>query len=624
MRKVPVYPPIADYALISDCHSGALVSKDGSIDWCTFHRYEARPVFGRILDWKKAGFFRIAPLHDDYEATRRYLPATNVLETTFGTPSGTLVLTDFFAYRVPEPEEDAHSAHPDHQLIRIARCAEGEVAVKVKFVPRYDYGLTTPRLETLADDLVIAYGGADALVLQSELPFGHAELSATEGNRTLRAGEEAFVVLTYQLPHELEPRRLTRDEIDARFETTSATWAAWAERCTYEGPYRDQVVRSALVLKALTNGPTGSIVAAATTSLPEEIGGERNWDYRFSWLRDSALTLNALFALGYDEEAHDYMAWLERTTAGRASELQIMYGVGGERLLPEVELDWLEGYRGSRPVRIGNGAYSQFQLDVFGELLDAVWVYRQHGGKIDDTFWEFIGRIAGAVIDRWRDADQGIWEIRGEPRHFTYSKVMAWVALDRAVRIADADGREGALDEWRANRDELRELIERDGVDPESGVFVQSFGDGGKLDASNLMIPIVGFVSHDDPRARATSERIAAELSADGFVYRYVTDGVDGLSGEEATFAICSFWLVECLARAGETERARELFERLLGFCNDVGLLAEEIDPHSGELIGNFPQAFSHVGLIQAAIALDLPQESMSMMAPHAATASVD
>jgi GH15 family glucan-1,4-alpha-glucosidase len=624
MRKVPVYPPIADYALISDCHSGALVSKDGSIDWCTFHRYEARPVFGRILDWKKAGFFRIAPLHDDYEATRRYLPATNVLETTFGTPSGTLVLTDFFAYRVPEPEEDAHSAHPDHQLIRIARCIEGEVAVKVKFVPRFDYGLTTPRLETLADDLVVVYGGADALVLQSELPFGHAELSATEGNRTLRAGEKAFVVLTYQLPHELEPRRLTRDEVDARFETTSATWAAWAERCTYEGPYRDQVVRSALVLKALTNGPTGSIVAAATTSLPEEIGGERNWDYRFSWLRDSALTLNALFALGYDEEAHDYMAWLERTTAGRASELQIMYGVGGERLLPEVELDWLEGYRGSRPVRIGNGAYSQFQLDVFGELLDAVWVYRQHGGEINHTFWEFIGRIAGAVIDRWRDADQGIWEIRGEPRHFTYSKVMAWVALDRAVRIAEADGREGALDEWRANRDELRELIEREGVDPESGAFVQSFGDGGKLDASNLMIPIVGFVEHTDPRARATTERIATELSTDGFVYRYVTDGVDGLSGDEATFAICSFWLVECLARAGETERARELFERLLGFCNDVGLLAEEIDPHSGELIGNFPQAFSHVGLIQAAIALDLPQESMSMMAPHPTAMSVD
>ena len=621
MREIPIYPPIADYALISDCHSGALVSMDGSIDWCTFHRFEARPVFGRILDWAKAGFFRIAPLDDDYEPTRRYLPGTNVLETTFRTPAGTLVLTDFFVYRVPKPGEDAHSAHPDHQLIRIARCDEGEVAVKVKFVPRFDYGLTTPRLETLADDLVIAYGGADALVLQSELPFGHAQLSATEGNRTLEAGEEAFVVLTYQPPHELEPRRLGRDEVRAKLDMTSSTWAAWADRCAYEGPYREQVVRSALVLKGLTNGPTGAIVAAATTSLPEEIGGERNWDYRFSWLRDSALTLNALFALGYDEEARAYVDWLKRTTAGRASELQIMYGVGGERLLPEVELDWLEGYRGSKPVRIGNGAYSQFQLDVFGELLDTVWVYRRHGGEIDDVFWEFLGRVAGAVIDRWRDPDQGIWEIRGEPRHFTYSKVMAWVALDRVVRIAELDGREGALDEWRANRDELRELIERDGVDPESGAFVQSFGDGGKLDASNLMIPIVGFVEHVDPRARATAERIAAELSADGFVYRYVTDGVDGLSGDEATFAICSFWLVECLARAGETERARELFERLLGFCNDVGLLAEEIDPHSGELIGNFPQAFSHLGLIQAAIALDLPEESMTMMSPEASRA---
>src|ERR671936_1338470 len=427
--------------------------------------------------------------------------------------------------------------------------------------------------------------------------------------------------MTYQLPHELAPRRVTRDDVHAKLEQTCSTWAACADRCTYEGPYRQHVVRSALVLKALTNGPTGSIAAAATTSLPEEVGGERYWDYRFSWLRDSALTLNALFATGYTAEAHAYMAWLKRTTAGRASELQIMYGVGGERLLPEVELDWLEGYRGSRPVRIGNGAYDQFQLDVFGELLDTVWVYRQHGGEIDDTFWEFLGRVAGAVIDRWRDPDQGIWEIRGEPRHFTYSKVMAWVALDRVVRLAELGGREGALDEWGANRDELRGLIEREGVHAESGAFLQSFGDGGKLDASNLMIPIVGFVEHTDPRARATTERIAAELSADGFVYRYVTDGVDGLSGDEATFAICSFWLVECLARAKETERARELFERLLGFCNDVGLLAEEIDPHSGELIGNFPQAFSHLGLIQAAIALDLPEESLSAMsADHSAT----
>ncbi len=610
-----IYPPIADYALLSDCHSCALVSMDGSIDWCTFHRFEARPVFARILDWAKAGFFRIAPLDEDYESTRRYLPGTNVLETTFRTPNGTLVLTDFFAFRVPGPGEDAHSAHPDHQLIRIVRCTEGEVGVKVKLVPRFDYGLTTPRLETLADDLVIVYGGADALVLQSELPFGDAERSATQGNRTLRAGDEAFVVLTYQLPHELDPRRLTRKQVHAKLEETTSTWAAWADRCVYDGPYREQVVRSALVLKALTNGPTGSIVAAATTSLPEEIGGERNWDYRFSWLRDSALTLNALFALGYTEEAHAYMNWLKRTTAGRAKELQIMYGVGGERLLPEVELDWLEGYRGSRPVRIGNGAAQQFQLDTFGELLDTAWLYRQHGGEIDEIFWDFLSRVGGVVLEKWREPDQGIWEIRGEPKHFVYSKVMAWVALDRLVRIAELDGRVGDVANWRAARDEIRDVVERDGVDPDSQSFVQYAGSQA-LDASNLMIPIVGFVPHTDPRAKATADRIADELSADGFVYRYVTDGVDGLSGEEATFAICSFWLVECLARAGEQERARELFERLLGFCNDVGLLAEEIDPHSGELIGNFPQAFSHLGLIQAAIALDLPAESMTAQAP--------
>jgi GH15 family glucan-1,4-alpha-glucosidase len=611
--SIEIYPPIGEYALLSDCHSGALVSKDGSIDWCTFHRFEARPVFARILDWAKAGFFRIAPLDDDYESTRRYLPGTNVLETTFRTPTGTLVLTDFFAFRVSTPGEDAHSAHPDHQLIRIAHCTDGEVAVKVKLVPRFDYGLTTPRLETLADDLVIVYGGADSLVLQSELPFGDAERSATEGNRTLRTGEEAFVVLTYQLPHELDPRRLARDEVHAKLEATTSTWAAWADKCTYEGPYREQVVRSALVLKALTNGPTGAIVAAATTSLPEEVGGERNWDYRFSWLRDSALTLNALFALGYTQEAHAYMSWLRRTTAGRAGELQIMYGVGGERLLPEVELDWLEGYRGSRPVRIGNGAAQQFQLDTFGELLDTVWIYRRHGGEIDEVFWDFLSRVGGVVLETWREPDQGIWEIRGEPRQFVYSKVMAWVALDRLVRLAELDGREGDIDRWRTVRDEIRELVEREGVDRDTQSFVQSFGSQ-TLDASNLMIPIVGFVAHDDPRAKATADRIATELAANGFVYRYVTDGVDGLSGDEATFAICSFWLVECLARAGESDQARALFERLSGFCNDVGLLAEEIDPHSGELIGNFPQAFSHLGLIQAAIALDVPERSMTAM----------
>ncbi len=600
------YPPISDYALISDCHTAALVSKDGSIDWCSFHRFEARPVFCRLLDWSKGGFFRIAPA-DEYEVSRRYLPGTNILDTRFETAKGVVVLTDFIPVRVEE-------GHPDHRLIRHVRCESGEVAVKAKFEPRFDYGLTEPRLETIDEDMAIVYGGPDALLLQSELPIGTAEVSACEAARTLKEGEEAFVVLTYSLPHELDPdERIDTSEVEQLFEKTERYWREWSDRCTYDGPYREQVLRSALVLKALTNGPTGAIVAAATTSLPEEIGGERNWDYRFSWLRDSALTLNAFFALGFTDEAHAYMAWLRRTTAGRAKDLQIMYGVGGERLLPEVELDHLEGYRGSRPVRIGNGAAQQFQLDVFGELLDTAYLYRQHGGEIDDVFWDFLGRVAGRVMEKWREPDQGIWEIRGEPRHFVYSKVMAWVALDRVIKLAELDDREGDLDGWRAARDEIRGLVESEGVDPESGAFVQYFGST-SLDASNLMLPIVGFVPHDDPRARTTTDRIADELSADGFVYRYVADGVDGLSGEEATFAICSFWLVECLARAGEGERARELFERLLGFCNDVGLLAEEIDPHSGELIGNFPQAFSHLGLIQAAIALDMPDHSMSAM----------
>ena len=610
-RHAGPYPPISDYALVGDCHGGALVSRDGSVDWCAFHRFVASPVFARILDWDRGGHFRIAP-RDDYVVSRRYLPGTNVLETRFETDTGAITLTDC----VPVSRG---GGHPEHRLLRVVRCVLGRVPVRVEFEPRFDYGLTAPRLEPVDESLAVVYGGSDALVLQSELPIEHADLSTCTLGRTLREGERAFVALTYQLPHELDPERLAGYDVERMVAETAAWWEEWSARCTYEGPYREQVVRSALVLKALTNAPTGAIVAAATTSLPEEVGGERNWDYRYSWLRDSSLTLNALFALGYTEEAEAYMGWLKRTTAGRAEELQIMYGVGGERFLPEVELEHLEGYRGSRPVRIGNGAARQFQLDVFGELLDAAWMYRVHGGRIDDVFWELLADVAGVVLGRWREPDQGIWEIRGEPRHFTYSKVMAWVALDRAIRIGELDGRE--VDEtWVEAREEIRALVERQGVHPERG-FTQSFGDAGKLDASNLMIPIVGFVPHDDPRARATAERIAEELSVEGFVYRYVTDGVDGLSGDEATFAICSFWLVECLARAGETARARELFERLLAACNDVGLLAEEIDPRTGELIGNFPQAFSHLGLVQAAIALDLPAESMSEQAPAAVEA---
>ena len=594
------YPPISDYALLSDCHSGALVSMDGSIDWCVFHRFEARPLFARLLDWEQGGFFRIAPV-GEYRASRRYVPNTNVLETRFETSNGVITLTDAFAVRI-------ESGHPDHRLIRRVQCESGQVAVKARFEPKFDYGLAAPRVELLDEDLATAYGGPDALVLQTELPIGTAELSACEAARTLSEGDDALVALTWCLPHELAPDRLERERILGELEGTIAFWQAWAERCGYDGPYREEVLRSALVLKGLTNAPTGAIVAAATTSLPEKIGGERNWDYRYSWLRDSALTINALFMLGYTQEAQDYITWLKRTTAGSAKELQIMYGVGGERLLPEIELEHLEGYRGSRPVRVGNDAAKQFQLDVYGEMLDAAWHFRRHGGELDDVFWEFLCRVGEAVLEQWEQPDSGIWEIRGELRHFVSSKVMAWVALDRLLRIAERDDREGDIDAWSEACHAIEKAVDEQGVDPETEAFRQYFGDDGRADAANLLIPIVGFVDFDDPRAKATVDLVARELGSDGFVRRYVTDGMDGVGGDEGAFLICSFWLVECLARGGEEKRARELFERLLSNCNDVGLLAEEVEPDSGELLGNFPQAFSHLGLIQAAISLDMPE----------------
>jgi GH15 family glucan-1,4-alpha-glucosidase len=594
------YPPISAYALLSDCHSGALVSRDGSIDWCAFHRFEARPVFARLLDWEQGGFFRIAPAAE-YEVTRQYVPNTNVVETRFETADGVLTLTDALVVRVEE-------GHPDHRLIRRVRGESGEVSVRSRFEPRFDYGLTTPRVELVDEGLAVAYGGPDALVLQSELEIGVVQGSTCEAEHAVKEGDDLLLALTWCLPQELEPERLPRERILGELEGTLGFWQAWAERCGYDGPYHDEVLRSALVLKGLTNSPTGAIVAAATTSLPEEIGGERNWDYRYSWIRDSALTISALFMLGYTEEARDYVAWLKRTTAGSPKSLQIMYGAGGERFLPEVELRHLEGYRGSRPVRIGNGAAEQFQLDVYGQMLDAAWHYRRNGGEIDDVFWEFLCQVGDAVIEKWDQPDSGIWEIRGDLRHFVSSKVMAWVALDRLARIAEADGREGDVEAWKEACTAIRKAVDEQGVDPETNAFRQYFGDEGRIDAANLLIPIVGFVEFDDPRAKATIELVSKKLVSDGFVRRYVTDGMDGVGGDEGAFLMCSFWLAECLARGGDEKKGRDLFERLVSHCNDVGLLAEEVDASSGELLGNFPQAFSHLGLIQAAIALDMPE----------------
>jgi GH15 family glucan-1,4-alpha-glucosidase len=497
------YPPIADYALLSDCHSAALVSRDGSIDWCCFHRFDARPVFARLLDRAKGGHFRIAPT-GPFSVTRRYLPATNVLETRFVTASGVVTVVDCLAVRRGATAGDAGRTRSHHQLLRLVRCDAGQVDVTVEFAPRFDYGLTVPRLELHGDDVGVVYGGADALVLQSELPLTQTDVYGCGATATLHAGDDRFLALTYQLPHQLQVHRLGRHEVNARLQRTVDFWQDWSARCTYHGPYREQVLRSALVLKGLTNAPTGAIVAAPTTSLPEAVGGVRNWDYRYSWLRDAAMNLYALFTLGYTDEAHAFMAWLERTTAGRAEDLQLMYGVGGERLVPEVELAGLDGYRGSRPVRIGNAAANQFQLDAYGYLLDTAWLYHRHGGKITPTFWQLLSGAVDLVARRWTQPDKGIWEVRGRPRHFVSAKVMAWVAVDRAIRLARARGLPADLQGWTALRRAIRRGIEQAGTDPATGAFTQAFGSR-TLDASNLLLPLVRFLPPTTPASSPPS-----------------------------------------------------------------------------------------------------------------------
>jgi len=445
------YPPISDYALIGDCRSAALVSRDGSIDWCCLQRFDARPVFARLLDWDRGGHLRIAP-SEPYRVTRAYRPDTNVLETRFVTEHGTLLVVDCLAMC----GDDGDSVPANSQLLRLVRCERGRVDVAVEFRPRFDYGLTIPRLEMQSAHSGIVYGGADGLVFQSDIPMTRVELCCARAEDVLDEGDERFFSLTYSLPHQLHADRINNEEALARVDATTAFWRAWSSRCTYEGPYRDQVLRSALVLKALTYAPTGAIVAAPTTSLPEDVGGVRNWDYRYCWLRDAALNLYALTALGYTEEAHAFMAWIERTTAGRAQDLQIMYGIGGERYLPERDLAPLDGYRGSTPVRIGNAAAEQFQLDVYGYLLDTAWLYHRAGGDISKSFWDFLCGAVDVVAERWTLPDEGIWEVRGGPRHFVSSKILAWVAVDRAIRLAQARNLPGDIDAWKCDFSRIR------------------------------------------------------------------------------------------------------------------------------------------------------------------------
>lgn len=602
------FPPIGDFGLISNCRSSALVGRDGSVEWACFGRFDARPIFARILDRRLGGWFRMGAA-GARAATRRYLPDTNVLETTFRTAEGEVTVTDCLPLR-DDTREPGRSVvdEPEGLMLRVIRGVSGVVDVELVFRPRFEYGLTTPLVVPAADGLVVVEGGPEAVLLQSEL--GPLEIDPDDagcrGHARVAAGDELVVALVVADAGRLAVRRLARDELLRREAETIAFWTRWSAETDYAGPYRDAVRRSALVLKALTFEPTGAVVAAPTTSLPEEVGGERNWDYRYCWLRDSSALLAGLTAVGHIGEARRFADWLVRTTAGRASDLQIMYGIGGERLLHEASLPWLSGYRDSRPVRTGNGAWDQFQLDVYGELMTAAWLGAQVLGRRGETLKPgraaFFARVIDAALERADDPDEGIWEVRGGQRHFVFSKIMAWVAVDRGIRLAEIGGGEAAdLGRWREARERLRAEIESRGVDPDTGAFVQAY-DSDALDASALQAVLQGFVAPDDPRALATIDAVESGLTNNGHVYRY--RGADGLTGGEGTFVFCTLWLAAAEAYAGRTDRARRRLETVLSLGNDLGLLAEEIDASTGEMLGNFPQAFSHIGVVSAALAI--------------------
>ena len=609
MANTEQYPPIADYGLISDMHSCALVSKAGSIDWCCFPRFDSPAVFSRILDWQKGGYFQVVP-REVSSVSRRYLPETNILETTFDTDTGVAKLTDFMPIHPhPAPDETTEDSR-GRQVARILECVSGTVRFMVECCPRFDYGTIVPHAVLNSPHAGFAHGGVDALSFYCSAPLQEVD-GGFQAEGLLNAGEKTYSVVTYQPRHPVGRRSFTshdvdvvnEHEVDRRLAETRRFWEEWSSQCTYDGQYRDDVLRSALTLKALTYAPSGALLAAATTSLPEAIGGGRNWDYRFTWIRDASFALYGLFILGYTAEARAFKDWLEWSTAGRARDLQIMYGLGGERRLTETELPELDGYRGSRPVRTGNNAYSQFQLDIYGEVLDSAHLYRKFGGEIDPDYWEYLQRVVAFVIDHWREPDDGIWETRGGRQHFVSSKVWCWVALDRAIKAARALKLPGDVERWRKVRAEIKDDILAKGYDAERGAFVQAYGNK-LLDASNLLLPLVGFIRADDPRMRSTIEAIERELtSPQGFVYRYKGFN-DGLAGGEGVFTICTFWLVDNLIALGQVDRARDLFEKVRGCANDLGLFSEEIDPDTGDLLGNYPQAFSHLGLINAAVQL--------------------
>lgn len=609
--------PIADYGFLSDRHSAALVGRDGSVDWLGFPRFDSPAVFGRLLD-ERAGTWTIRPADPGggagTEVHRGYVPGTLVLRTVLTTPTGSIELTDALAVTDPRTgvagaiEEDPHrlGENAPHTLVRQVHGLSGEVEVEVTMRPRPEYGLIVPLL-TSADGAVVCAGGASRMLLSSTLPAADWALDGGEARTTVRVAAGQTVGFALQHAQLADPalRPYTPEQIDASLRTTVEAWQSWSSaHQTYDGPWRDLVLQSGRVLQGLSYRPSGAIVAAATTSLPEEVGGERNWDYRYAWVRDASFTMDALWVAACPHEADEFFDFMAAAAAhGAGGSLQIMYGVGGEHDLTERTLPHLSGWRDSRPVRIGNDAWRQPQLDVYGELLASAHRLRHQLTGMSEAARDFLAGLADTAAARWDQPDNGIWEVRGAPRQFLFSKLMCWVALDRAVALADLLRAGDRIEHWRAVAAEIRSAILDQGWSPDAGAFTQSFGSA-DLDASALMIPIVGFLPGDDPRVLATIDAVADRLTDDhGLVYRYRTaTGVDGLAGEEGSFLLCTFWLAQAQAHAGRLDQARATFDAAAGHANDLGLLAEEVA--GGELIGNFPQAFSHIGLVNAAWAI--------------------
>ncbi|MGK5498136.1 glycoside hydrolase family 15 protein [Streptomyces sp. URMC 125] len=579
--------PIEDYALIGDLQTAALVGRDGSVDWLCLPRFDSPACFAALLHDESAGRWRLAPAGGGAAATRRYRGDSLVLESEWRTPDGVVRVVDC----MPPRGEAA-------DVVRLVEGVSGRVPMRMDLRLRFDYGHIVPWVTHSGQDLV-AVAGPDAIWLRTPVPVYGQELS-TCADFTVAAGQRIPFVLTYRASHLPRPEPL---DTASAIADTERFWAAWMARCDYRGRWPEAVRRSLVTLKALTYAPTGGILAAATTSLPEQLGGVRNWDYRYCWLRDATFTLQALLGTGFIEEARAWREWLLRAIAGSPRDLQIMYGLDGTRRLTEYTVDWLDGYEGSSPVRIGNAAADQFQLDVWGEVLDGLHLARETGLTVDETAWNVQRALLDYLEGHWDEPDYSLWEVRGDSRHFVHSKVMAWAGLDRAVHTVRSHGLPGPADRWAALRDTVHAEVCAKGYDAERGTFTQSYGSR-ELDAALLLLPRVGFLPWSDPRIRGTVEAVRRELSHDGFLLRYRPDAdgsADGLPGGEGAFLACTFWLADALHCTGRTHEAEVLFERLLGLRNDVGLLSEEYDPRTGRQIGNTPQAFSMVGLVNTA-----------------------